>query len=166
MSKVATGMRNAASSEPVNADDLVKPKPLRFTAAEGEAKKAYPTRFQSKCQHLIITLNFPVELQDGAMRDRKVNVTFSGGFVDLERQRYTIAPRLISEGLQKCEGYGLGKTFWDAEEFAKNADENALASFIDQARALAQDPAKREALKAVLADDFDLPSVPADPKAD
>ncbi|HUW58422.1 MAG TPA: hypothetical protein VMZ92_17425 [Planctomycetota bacterium] len=161
--RVTTGMRTAGSSEPQVADDLVKPRPLRFT----EASEPFPTRFQSKTQYLIITLNIPQQLPDGMMKDNKFNVTFEGGFVDITKKGYPFAPRIVSEKLQKLSGYGLGKKFWDAEAFAAQADASATDAFLAQAKALAADPEKRAALKAILADDFVLPNLPpADPSAE
>jgi len=166
VAKVTTGLRGAASFEPVLEEDLIRPKPLTILPAE--EKRAFPTKFQSRTQHYIVTLNIRTLLPDGMMKDGKFNVLFEGGYVDIETKKYQFSTEKVSKALQECEGYGIGKSFWNAAEFAAKVETDAFETFLESAKAIAADPSKRDALRAVLGDSFKLekqtesePGVPA-----
>jgi hypothetical protein len=161
--QVITGAKTAASAT-VSADDVRAPRPVPRILPAGEPKPEFPTRFQSITQHRIVTVNIRTENSDGTMRDTKFNVVFDGGFVDITRRPYPFPPKRVSAALTASANYGLGKTFWDADEFAEVTKKNALEAFVEQAKAVAGTEDGRAALKAVLGDSFALPAVSSDPQ--
>jgi len=118
---------------------------------------AYPVRFVSEADSLILSLDIPTELPDGSIKHNRFNVKFTQGGVDLRQRTYPFSAKRVSEAIQACSGYGLGRRFWDYDE-----QERALgAAQKDQqykvAKAALKDPELRAALLAeIQADDFDL----------
>jgi len=118
---------------------------------------AYPVRFVSEADSLILSLDIPTELPDGSIKHNRFNVKFTQGGVDLRQRVYPFSAKRVSEAIQACSGYGLGRRFWDYDE-----QERALgAAQKDQqykvAKAALKDPELRAALLAeIQADDFDL----------
>ncbi len=151
---VVTGARGVSGST-VLADDLRRVEP-RIAFAD-EPKASYPTRFQSVARTYFLTLHIRTQNNDGSMKDNKFNVMFDGGYVDITKRPYPFSAEKVSEALRASSNYGIGKAFWDADEFAAVAKKNALESFVEQAKAMASTEDGRAALKAVLGDSFELP---------
>ncbi len=154
---IVTGMRSASTST-VDADELRRPKP-RIAFAD-EPKAAYPTHFQSKCLNLILTLNIRTPNLDGSLKDTKFNILFEGGFVDITKKAYPFPAERVSQELQARSGYGIDRSFWDADAFAVETEKAALQAKATAVAELLQSEDGRAALKATLGDSFQLPAVP------
>jgi hypothetical protein len=136
----------------------------RLTPQPPAEVPAYPVRFVCEADSLILSLDIPTELPDGAIKHNRFNVKFSQGGVDIRQRAYPFSTKRVSEAIQACSGYGLGRRFWDYDE-----QERALgAAQKDQqykiAKAAMKDPELRAALLAeIQADDFDLEQNPQTP---
>jgi hypothetical protein len=156
---VITGARSISNAT-VNAEDLRRPKP-RIAYAD-EPKAPYPTRFQSISQSRIVTINIRTQQVDGSMKDNKFNVLFEAGFVDISQRRYPFSTERVSQALQECTSYGLGKQFWDSDLFTEQAERKTFDDQLATAAALAKTDEGRAALRAVLGDSFQLPPAPSE----
>lgn len=154
---VITGLKGASSGT-VDADELRRPKP-RIAFAD-EPRAAFPTRFQSICQHLILTLNIRTQNPDGTMRDNKFNVHFESGFVDISHKQYPFSAERVSQALQEHSGYGIGETFWNADDLIVALEKQEREAKVSAAQELAKSDEGRAALKAILGDSFQLPPAP------
>lgn len=154
---VITGLKTSGSG-PVDADELRRPKP-RIAFAD-EPKASFPTRFQSVCQSYFVTLNIRTQQGDGTMKSNKFNVIFDGGFVDITKKQYPFPAERVSQALQECTGYGIGRSFWDADAFAAVSEKQELESKLATVQELAKTDEGRAALRAVLGDSFQLPPPP------
>jgi hypothetical protein len=120
------------------------------------AKPAFPSRFVSAHPNYSLTLNDPIQLPDGSMKDRKFSVVFQDGFLDITRSRYPVAPERVSALIVKSPSFGLGRSFWDSDVATAAAEEAEKNALLEKVAAAKADPKLREALKATLDGDFQM----------
>jgi hypothetical protein len=111
-----------------------------------------------------VTLNVRTRNNDNSMKDNKFNVVFESGYLDITRKPYPFDPETVSRHLRASDNYGIGRDFWDADEFAEVSKQSALDAFVSQAKQFAKTEEGRSALKAVLGDRFNLPPISDDPQ--
>jgi hypothetical protein len=109
-----------------------------------------------------MTINIRTQQVDGSMKDNKFNVLFEAGFVDISQRRYPFSTERVSQALQECTSYGLGKQFWDSDLFTEQAERKTFDDQLATAAALAKTDEGRAALRAVLGDSFQLPPAPSE----
>ena len=129
-----------------------------------DEKPSYPVRFVSEAENLILSLDIPQTLADGAIKHNRFNVRFEQGVLDVRRRVYPFSAERVSAAICACSGYGLGKRFWDFDQERKALDQAQKDQKFAIAREAMKDPELRAALLAeAQADDFDLgePNPPA-----
>ena len=120
-------------------------------------KPTYPVRFVSEAENLILSLDIPQTLPDGAIKHNRFNVRFEQGSVDLRRKVYPFSTEKVSAAVCAASGYGLGKRFWDYDEERKALDRAQKDQQYQVAKAAMKDPELRAALLAEAeAEDWDL----------
>ena len=129
----------------------------RSAPAPAPEKPGYPVRFVSEAANLILSLDIPQELPDGAIKHNRFNVRFEYGSLDIRLHTYPFSSQRVSEAIQACSGYGPGRLFWDYDEQERILNQAQKDQQYKVAKAALKDPELRAALLAELqADDFDL----------
>lgn len=162
--RIIDGPRSPADLEKLAAEESEKERQRKVLAAaapskprEQKKKYDYPTKFVSVAPSYLILLDKTSELPDGTVKHNKFHVRFENGMLDLTTKTYPVATRIVSELLTKAGGFGLGKSFWDAEEAEAALAEAARKQTLASVKAAKADPSLRAALIAELqAEDFDL----------
>jgi len=126
-------------------------------APKAPEKPDYPVRFVSEAANLILSLDIPQELPDGAIKHNRFNVRFEYGSLDIRLHVYPFSTKRVSEAIRACSGYGLGRRFWDYDEQERALTQAQKDQQYKVAKTALKDPELRAALLAELqADDFDL----------
>jgi len=162
--RIIDGARSPGDLERLAAMEDEKERQRRVLSAaappkvvEKRKKYDFPTRFVSGSPNYLLMLDKTSDLPDGTVKHIKFSVRFEQGMLDITHKTYPVATRIVSELMTKCSGYGLGRSFWDAEEAEVALAEAARKQTIASVQRAKADPELRAALLAELqADDFDL----------
>lgn len=162
--KIIEGARSPADLAKLAEVENEREQARKVLAASAPVKEApkrkrydYPTRFVSGSHNYLLLLDKTSELPDGTIKHNKFHVKFEVGQLDITQKTYPVATRIVSELMTKSSGYGLGRSFWDADEAEAALAEAERKQSLESVKRAKADPTLRAALLAELqADDFDL----------